>query len=133
MAYDRQIAAATVFMEASGEPPEGRRAVAWTLVNRLKGTGYGDTLAAVCLKAYQFSSWDTPDSNRRRLADTPDNDPILRDCEAAVDEAVNGTTTDPTGGATFYFATSMPQPPSWAASMTETATIGGQKFFKAMG
>lgn len=129
MAFDKEIAAMTVFMEASGEPPEGRRAVAWVLENRLASGNFGQTLAEVCLEPFQISSWNTTDPNRKRLARTSDGDPILADCIAAVAEAMEGI-SDPTLGATNYYAASMSVPPDWASRMTFTVQIGNHLFYK---
>lgn len=129
MAFDIEIATATVFMEASGEPSEGRRAVAWVMVNRLKADGYGKTLGAVCLKPFAFSGWNTSDPNRLRMATTAPDDPVLLDCEAAVNEALTGG-ADPTGGALNYYAASMKNPPDWAATMEFTIQIGSHKFYR---
>lgn len=129
MAYDEEIATATVWMEASGEPPEGRRGVAWVLVNRLNSGRYGKSLADVCLSPFQFSCWNTSDPNRRRMARTPETDPVLLDCGAALQEAQAGG-TDPTQGATLYYADSMTTPPEWAAKATFTVQLGSQLFFR---
>lgn len=45
-------------------------------------------------------------------------------------QAAQGSLPDITGGATFYYATSMRTPPAWSANMTHTAEIAGQVFFK---
>ena len=129
MAYDHEIATMTVFMEASGEPDQGKAAVAHVLVNRLRAGRWGSTLAAVCLAPLQFSSWNSSDPNRKRAAELSIDDPVFQACEMAVAMATDGTSADPTQGATFYFADTIAAP-SWAASMVETATIGHHRFFK---
>ena len=45
-------------------------------------------------------------------------------------QAAAGALEDITGGATSYYALSMTTPPYWAASMTPTVVIAGQKFFR---
>ena len=129
MAFAREIAAATVYMEASGEPSLGRQAVAHVLVNRVADGRWGSSLASVCLARAQFSCWDERDPNRMRLARLADTDAILLECLAFVDAAVAGE-PDPTGGATFYYADTMPNPPSWASQGTFTAQIGHHRFYK---
>lgn len=130
MAYDDEIATATIFMEASGEPPEGRRAVAWVLINRLASGGrYGTTLAGVCLKPFQFSCWNTSDPNRMRLSNTLETDAVLLDSGAALQGAQAGG-TDPTGGATLYYSDTMKTPPDWASAATFTLKIGSNLFFR---
>lgn len=128
MAYDFQIAALTVYCEASGEPQPARIAVAAVMLNRLR-LGYEKTLAAVCLKRKQFSEWnDDPRNNANLLrgARLDDGDRILLDCEAAVRSAYSGL--DPTSGATHYHDTSVT--PAWTKDATRTAQIGNLVFWK---
>lgn len=130
MAFDREIAALTIYCEASGEPPEGRIAVAATLFNRLHARRFGATIAAVCLARYQYSEWldDKADNaNLLRAAGVADSDPVLQDCLEAFDIAAGGK--DPTGGATHYYAVSIP-PPAWAATGEFTIQIGHHRFYK---
>ncbi len=129
MAYDLQIGAATVFMEASGEPDEGKLAVASVLVNRLKTGRWGKTLAAVCFAPHQFSSWNYTGSNMERLANINDIDPVLAACEQAMSNAMHGTAPDPTGAALYYFADYI-DPPAWSHNLTFTIKIGRHEFFK---
>jgi|SRR5579872_140378 len=129
MAFDRIFAGVTVFLEASNQGPNGRRGVAWTLVNRLNSGRYGQTLTGVCLDPFQYSCWNTSDPDRKRIGKTADNDPILLDSLAAVDEAMAGG-DDPTQGATLYYSTSMITPPSWAETAQFTVQIGDQRFYK---
>jgi len=129
MAFDQIIDAATVFMETSGEGSEGITAVAYVVVNRWRSGKFGATLAAVCLNPLQFSAWNTYDPNRLRLAKTPDDDPILQQCGKAIGDAMGGTVPDPTDGALYYFADSIP-PPLWTKALTRTVKIGHQTFYR---
>jgi spore germination cell wall hydrolase CwlJ-like protein len=129
MAYDTELATMTVYMEASGEGPEGMLAVAFVLVNR-KNRTYGHTLATVCLEPLQFSCWNTSDPNRIRMAQLNDLDPTLGEAEHAVTTAINGSEPDPTHGAVNYYATSMRTPPDWAKRMTFTVELGKHRFYK---
>ena len=130
MAYDVQIGAATIYMEASGEPPEGQRAIAHVLANRLKTGRWGDTLSAVAWKPYQFSCWMTQDPNKERLSGVPNNDATLERMEEYVRVAIDGSDPDNTGGATHYYdPVAGPTPPSWMTEATETVTIGRHIFF----
>lgn len=128
MAYDLQIASMTVYMEASGEDEAGQIAVINVLINRLKSKRWGGTLAEVCLKPYQFSSWNTKDQNRIRIARLPDSDKILKRIEQLVGKALNDVLPDTTGGALFYLAPALCDP-EWARRMRKTAIIGGHWFF----
>ena len=129
MAFDQQIATATVYMEARGDGPTGMLAVAWVLVNRWRSGRFGPTLAHVCLQASQFSCWNTSDPNRAGLANVSDADPTLQLAHSAVDDAINAAEPDPTDGALYYFADGIP-PPYWAKAFTRTCKIGHQTFFK---
>jgi N-acetylmuramoyl-L-alanine amidase len=131
MAFDLQIGAATVYMEASGEPDDGERGVAHVLVNRAKDPKkrWGTTLAEVCLEASQFSSWNTRDDNRIRLGAAADDDPVLQKIIGFMQGAIDGTDPDPTGGAIYYFNPDLAKP-DWAESLIKTVTLGHQEFFK---
>ncbi|UQS92544.1 cell wall hydrolase [Pseudomonas chlororaphis subsp. piscium] len=50
--------------------------------------------------------------------------------QRAADQVIAGTTPDPTGGATHYYATTMPKAPAWAAKAKQTVRIGQHVFFK---
>ncbi len=130
MAFDREIAALTVYCEASGEPHDGKVAVAATFFNRLKAGRFGKTVASVCLHRYQYSEWNDDkgdNSNLIRGCETPEANPVMADCLNAYDEALAGA--DPSLGATHYYAVSIPAP-DWAATGTETIQIGHHLFFK---
>lgn len=99
----------------------------------------GSVYHAVCLKAYQFSSFNLGDPNRAILlrlvqpgaydAQLP-NDLSLRTADALVGQLMAGTLTEITGGSNYYFALSI-KPPIWAATMTYRTTIQGQAFYAA--
>ena len=128
MAFDLEIGAATVFMESSSEGEGGQVAVAWVLVNRMRSGHWGNTIASVCLAPFQFSSWNTSDPNRKRVALLRDDDPVLVGCQRAMREALDGVSSDPTGNATFYFADGI-DAPGWASAMRPTVKIGKHNFF----
>ncbi|SRR6266851_560162 len=129
MAYDTEIAAATVWMEASGEGTAGMQAVACVIANRLRKRHFGTTLAAVCLMPKQFSCWDTDNSRRVALAVASDDDPYLKIARQCVYNALSRPEVDHTQGALYYFAKDLTAP-VWAASMTVTVTIGKHRFLK---
>lgn len=130
MAYDLQIGAATLYMEASGEPEESRRAVAHVMVNRWKSGKYGRTLAEICLRDRQFSGWNNKDPNRIRLARAQDSD--VKPYEKYLIDAIEGKTKDPTGGALLYFNPKLASP-SWDFSkLKKLAQIGSHVFFTEM-
>lgn len=45
-------------------------------------------------------------------------------------EVMSGAVPDPTGGATHYYAITMPKAPAWAAKATQTLRLGNHVFFK---
>ncbi len=119
MAFDRQIAAITCYCEASGASHDERMAVMHTFFNRVKDGRFGKTVAAVCLKRYQFSEWndDSADNaNLERAANASDTDPIILECLADFD-AISAGAPDPTNGATHYHDKSI-SPPAWAKGAT---------------
>ena len=123
----------TLWQEARGEPPEGQRAVAHVLVNRLASKRWGTTLGSVCVAyAWQFSGWWATDKgdDENRLASTelPDDAPILVSLGAILQAAIDGE-TDPTGGATHYYAKNI-APPKWTEGATFCGEFGNQFFYK---
>lgn len=126
MAFDIELAAATIFMEASGESPDGRRAVAWVIVNRLNSGKWGNTLASVCLWPFQFSGWNTSDPNRIRMAQTLDDDAVMSDCEVAINVALAGG-VDPTQGSMFYKVVGTNA--NWTEGKIPVVTIGNHEFY----
>jgi N-acetylmuramoyl-L-alanine amidase len=43
---------------------------------------------------------------------------------------IAGAVADPTGGATHYYATTMPKAPAWAAKAKRALRLGRHVFFK---
>lgn len=127
MAYDLEIGAATLYMEASGEPEESRHAVAHVLVNRLKAKKYGKTLAEICLRDRQFSGWNNKDPNRIRLARAQDSD--VKPYEQYLRDAIEGKTQDPTGGALYYFNPKLASPKWDFSKLRKLKQIGSHLFF----
>ena len=125
--YDIGIAALCAWRENRGGGRTGMQSVLNVLVNRAAKSGASIGIEAT--RKYQFSSMTAPgDPNLVKYPET--GDPQFATALDLAQQADDGTLLDITDGATFYYATSMENPPSWAASMTETATIENQKFFK---
>lgn len=127
MALDLEIGTATIFMEASGQSPDGQAAIAHVLLNRMDDGRWGHSVAAVCLYPSQFSCWNTVDPNRERLAKASDGD--LSSIRRILDDAMDGLSEDPTNGALYYFNPSVCRP-SWAALFIKTGSIGSHDFYK---
>lgn len=137
MSWALDVAARTLCQEVRGEPMAGQQAVAWVIKNRLKSKRWGTSLASVCLWHAQFSGWWCPRGNPGQLyydpnfayaCNLPDTDPMLQQMQALMSSVMNSD-TDPTAGALFYYANSMPTPPSWASTMRFLGQFGHQSFF----
>ena len=127
--FSRGVATRTLWGEARGEGRQGLEAVAHVLLNRLETKRWGTSLASVCLAPWQFSCWNVQDqANRPAMLALPDGDPDLEPCQAALNAAIQAT-TDPTNGATHYFATYI-APPAWVLGSVHTADIGRHRFYR---
>lgn len=136
---DRDVLARTLWGEARGEGLAGMVAVAWSIRNRVdmdlhndgKPDWWGEGYTEVCQKPYQFSCWNKSDPNQPYLSGAkqiPFRE--LAQCRVAADQVIDGKVTDPTGGATHYYATTMPKAPAWAAKAKQTLKLGHHIFFK---
>lgn len=134
---DLAIATITIFCEASSASPDERRFVARTIFNRLalNPARFGRTVAAVCLKRYQYSEWNADvadNANLERGAEASEADPVLQDCAAAYEEVagdVLAAAPDPTGGATHYTDKTI-APPYWTAQATLALETDKFRFYK---
>lgn len=136
---DVDVLARTIWGEARGEGRDGQIAVGWSIRNRvemdLHGDGrpdwWGEGYEGVCRAPWQFSCWNRNDPNFAYLVGQkliPASQYMLaRECAVTV---MAGVAPDPTGGATHYYATSMPKAPAWAVHATRTRKIGRHIFFK---
>jgi len=132
---DRDILARTLWGEARGESLAGQIAVAWTIRNRVfdgkAKSWWGEGYAGVCQKPYQFSCWNRNDPNYVYLSGVK---PIpfreFAQSQIAADQVMSGKVPDPTGGATHYYATTMPKAPAWSVGARQTLKLGGHAFFK---
>lgn len=102
---DFDIAERTIYAEARGDGPEGRRAVAHVLVNRWQSKAgqwaKDDTLATVCLRHLQFSAWTVSDPNFEKLFRVTVMDEIFLDCGIQIRAVLTGS-KDPTLGSRHY-------------------------------
>lgn len=131
---DREVLARTLWGEARGEGLAGQLAVAWTIRNRVfdgkAKSWWGEGYAGVCLKPWQFSCWNQNDPNYAFLSGAK---PIpagqFKQALEAANAVIDGTVDDMTGGATHYYATSMPKPPTWIKGAKLTLAMGHHKFY----
>ena len=128
---DHLWAILTIFQEAEGESYDGKIAVAEVILRRTQDKFMSDgTIVDTCLRAYQFSGWNSKSPNRVRSAKMADDLQPVKDCIAAWDEAVHGSNL--THGAVFYYNPKLvPERPAWADPDHYTVTIGHHDFFTA--
>ena len=129
-ATDLDVATRTLYGEARGEPLEGQQAVAWVLRTRAtwpKSVWWGEGLAGVCQKPWQFSCWNARDPNRSKLLALSDEDPEYQALYAVVESVMMGEVDDPTGGATHYEVVGTGA--AWAAGRTPSRIIGRHAFY----
>ncbi|MFN7709861.1 MAG: cell wall hydrolase [Holosporales bacterium] len=133
---DLEIMARTIYGEARGEyaRAEGGLAaligVANVILNRWHMGGYGQTLAEVCTKPYQFSCWNIRDPNRRLIEQVASSDAVFGVCAEVARYVVEGRWPDLTQGADHYHAKSMKQLPKWAVGVRPRAQLGGHVFYR---
>lgn len=132
---DRDILARTLWGEARGETLAGQIAVAWTIRNRVNDgktkSWWGESYAGVCQKPYQFSCWNKNDPNFSYLSGAkPIPSGQFAQAQKVADLVMSGTEPDPTGGATHYYATTMPKAPTWTVGAQQTLKLGHHVFFK---
>lgn len=149
---DILVAALTVHGESRGCTHEGRVAVAYSIINRAKAKSwwgksvapYADhSLAAVCLKPWQYSCWNANDPNYKLLATLQAEyrraiqDKHCRNALFALLAAIDGHEPDPTGGATHYLTTTLhaaiiaDSKPHWA-KRDDYIQIGKHRFFRGV-
>jgi hypothetical protein len=98
------------------------------LMNR--ASARGTSVYAESVRRLQFSSM-TAAGDPNLILYPPDTDPQWQTALSVMAQADAGTLEDITEGATSYYALSMTSPPYWAASMTHTFDIEGQRFYRA--
>jgi len=114
---DLNLLARLVYGEARGESYTGQVAVASVVLNRLKNSGFPNTIAGVI---YQSGAFDVVSDGQINL--TPNQTAIK-----AAQDALNGW--DPSYGAIYYFNPSTATN-KWIWSRPMTVTIGRHRFCK---
>lgn len=116
-----EIMARVVQAESTGEPEAGQRAVAWTMINRLRQPEtYGRTLTKVILRPYQYA----------KPLPLSDNSAAYLKALLATVKALLGEGGDPSAGATHFLRCDMSRPPAWTRRLTRVAKIGAHCFYK---
>ena len=139
---DLETMALTVWAESRGESPNGQRAVAWVIRNRLNNPGWwsrnagdgipDDTLAAVCRDPWQFSCWNPSDPNRYRLNDskTREKGDYLAILKICIEVMAAAPEADITKGADHYCTSAVVRNTRWARGRAPVVVIGAHHFFK---
>ena len=118
MSSDLDALTRVVYGEARGESDEGKKAVAWVVINRANKSGQSIQYEAT--KKSQFCCY----SGEMKEKESKNK------CEKIAQDVIDGKSSDPTGGATFFYSGN--NTPSWAKNKVPCATIGGHKFFKGI-
>ena len=129
--------ARTIYGEARGESLLVQCAVAWVVCNRVSAARlkpgqyrwWGDSVAGVCLKRWQFSCWNEADPNLPRIRAARIGEPVFDRCYASALLVTGGSILDPTDQSTHYHDDSISMPGDWQA-MTRTVRIGPMHFFR---
>ncbi len=127
---DNAIAVVTIFQEAEGESFEGKLAVAEVIRNRVARKYNSDgTVVGTCLRAWQFSGWNTDSRNRARSLGVDTVIKAVADCSLAWEQSLN---SDTVCGAVLYFNPEIVKPPpKWADPAKLVAKVGNHNFYSA--
>lgn len=130
---DADVLARTIYGEARGENLDGQEAIASVVLNRLRfskekgGWWWGNTIAQICKKSWQFSCWNKNDVNRRKIAAVTLKNESFKVAKRIALRALAGLIKDKTGGATHYHTKNVR--PSWSIGKIPTAEIGSHFFY----
>lgn len=114
---DLNLLARLVYAEARGEPYTGQVAVASVVLNRVKNSGFPNTIAGVI---YQSGAFSVVNDGQINL--TPNST-----AKKAAQDAINGW--DPSYGAIYYFNPNTATN-KWIWSRPVTVVIGNHRFCK---
>ena len=129
------VYAATVYLEAEGEPVEGRQAVAWVIRHRMDRRQ--QTPAQVCLAPWQFSCWNDDYEAQRVSRLTTPPPAAWTSCWRAAVGAYFGILPDLSNGADAYLNPDLTRKirprgdlPEWYEPGRVTATHGRHHFLR---
>ena len=120
-----------VWREAQNQGPEGMRAVAQSIRNRVLHPGWwGHDWHSVILKPWQYSSFNKNDPNEKKWP--ADDDAAFADCANVCNLIFQGEDTDMVYGATHYYDTSIEFPKAWGpeTEWENTLNVGRLRFWK---
>jgi spore germination cell wall hydrolase CwlJ-like protein len=129
---DVYLMALVVWREARNEPREGKIAVAYTIMNRVKYTKWwGETCAEVIFKKWQYSSMTDPNDPQLKLLPQP-YEPVgwrsWAECLGIARDVYEESIINPAPGADSYFADYIPTP-KWADPKKFVVKIGHHSFY----
>lgn len=119
----------TIAFEAAGESDEGKAAVAYVILNRVKSGVWGDSIKDVVTHPWQFEPWM---NRREEMEKLSRDDPRYQHAAQIADAVLTGQMEDPTTGATYFLNSNLVQSrggslPEWARG--EGQQIGRHTFY----
>jgi peptidoglycan hydrolase-like protein with peptidoglycan-binding domain len=133
---DVDIMARTIFGEAENQSEQGKAAVGWSIINRVKfaqahgSYWWGNNIRQVCLKPWQYSCWNPNTPRRAVISAVTSSNPIFKRCLQIAQKVISGQISTPVDGATHYYATYMSPSPPWVHGATFVIQIGVHRFYK---
>lgn len=130
---DTMLLARLLFGEAEGQSEITKIGVAYTVINRFKGSYTGTTLKEVMLKPNQYDGlWNVHTIDKVRYPSNRDLPEEWRLSYEVAEKVLAGTVADPTNGATNFHSYSEGDPdwPGWATSDKYKAKFGDIYFYK---
>ena len=128
----RDMVIRTILGEAGSEGPEGWRAVAHVIKNRIDSGVWGDTITGTIKYPEAFTLWNAGNKVGSYANSVSPDDEVYKQVGRLVDGVFTHQISDNTGGANHYYAPSgMPggRPPEWAIGQNGQR-IGTQIFYK---
>jgi N-acetylmuramoyl-L-alanine amidase len=132
----RTVLAMTAWMEDRSGGAQGMTAVMNVVVNRATNPRWwGTTIFSVCLKPYQFTSWNKGNPELPLcIVAMKSGDPQWKIAYDLAQLAVDNLLNDITDNADSYYAAKDPEmiarPPVWAHTAHYCGLIGGNKYFR---
>lgn len=120
---ERDLMIRTVYGEAAEEGEIGLAAVASVIRNRLQSERFGSSLRDVITSPAQFNASPTDRSDGGKARRLDDDSPEFEKIAEIVDEVLDGTRPDPTGGALYFYNPELASP-AWAARLSDRTRIG---------
>jgi N-acetylmuramoyl-L-alanine amidase len=129
---DQMVLALCIWKENRGGGIAGMQSVANVVMNR--AAKHHDSVYAEVYKPLQFTSMSYQHDPQLLIQCTAQSSVEDRhtwaQAQQIAGQAASGSLPDLTGNATNYVAESLTPKPSWCSTMTQTAIIAGQVFFK---